>query len=167
MGSKRRNGANRHEQREPTIARTYRHCRQDSTDDADQATLARVTELRQRGEKILASIRALLQCGADDGFLADELKRLRDELEMIDQDTAEIEARPDYTEPIELDRVRESLQKIDPLWDMLVPDEQKRVLQLLIETITVSTTGLDIRFRPNGIEEIVRELQPIEERTRA
>jgi hypothetical protein len=48
-----------------------------------------------------------------------------------------------------------------------IPEEQRRIAQLLVEDITVSTSGIDIRFRTNGIEQIVEELQPIEERAHA
>ncbi|HOA75587.1 MAG TPA: hypothetical protein PK458_19530, partial [Phycisphaerae bacterium] len=43
-------------------------------------------------------------------------------------------------------------------------EEQRRIAQLLIGEIVVSTRGIDIRFCTNGIEQIVAELQPIEER---
>ena len=46
----------------------------------------------------------------------------------------------------------------------ILTTEQRRIAQLLVEDITVSTSGIDIRFRTNGIEQIVGELQPIEER---
>ena len=47
------------------------------------------------------------------------------------------------------------------------PQEQQRITGLLSETITISTSGIDIRFRTNGIEQIVQELQPMEDRTHA
>jgi len=53
------------------------------------------------------------------------------------------------------------------VWEVLFPEEQRRIVQLLVEEITVSTSGIDIRFRTNGIERIVEELQPIEERAHA
>lgn len=65
---------------------------------------------------------------------------------------------------MELDRVSQALRAIDPIWNVLLAEEQPRIAQLLIEEIVVSTRGIDIRFRTNGIEQIVAELQPIEER---
>ena len=61
----------------------------------------------------------------------------------------------------------QALRAIDPVWDVLFPEEQRRIVQLLVEDITVSSNGIDIRFRTNGIEQIVEELQPIEERVHA
>jgi hypothetical protein len=47
----------------------------------------------------------------------------------------------------------------------LNPEEQSRVLVLLVETVTVSKQSVDIHFRANGIEQIVDELTPMSERT--
>ncbi|MFN5706722.1 MAG: hypothetical protein ACK493_09635 [Planctomycetota bacterium] len=49
--------------------------------------------------------------------------------------------------------------------DELSRDEQSRVLELLVETVTVSKASVDIHFRANGIEQIVGELNPMSERT--
>jgi hypothetical protein len=48
--------------------------------------------------------------------------------------------------------------------DELSRDEQSRVLELLVETVTVSKASVDIHFRANGIEQIVGELNPMSER---
>ena len=45
------------------------------------------------------------------------------------------------------------------------PEEQSRVLELLVESVTVSKHSVDIHFRANGIEQIVDELTPMSERT--
>jgi len=47
----------------------------------------------------------------------------------------------------------------------LYPEEQSRILELLIETVRVSENNVDIRFRTNGIEKIVEELTSQEERS--
>ncbi len=147
------------------IARTYREI--SKTGGAGQGTesLARLEELRQRREQMQTSIRALLNVGdQEEGFIADELKRLNAELKSLDKSIGELEAQAARGAPVELDRVGEALRAIDPIWDVLYPEEQRRIAQLLVEEITVSTSGIDIRFRTNGIEQIVEELQPIEER---
>ncbi len=61
-------------------------------------------------------------------------------------------------EPVELSRITDALQRIDPVWDLLYPEEQHRVLQLLIEQIRVFQDRIEVRFRCNGIEQIVEEL---------
>ena len=104
--------------------------------------------------------------GQDEGFMADELKRLNGELKAIAGSIREQE-ECSLAEPMEFDRVADTLRAVDPVWDVLFPEEQHRIVQLLVEAITVSTSGIDIRFRTNGIEQIVEELQPIEERAHA
>jgi hypothetical protein len=47
----------------------------------------------------------------------------------------------------------------------LYPEEQSRILELLIESVTVSENNVDIRFRTNGIEKIVEELTSQKERS--
>jgi len=47
--------------------------------------------------------------------------------------------------------------------DGLFPEQQQRIVQLVVEEISVSTSGIDIRFRSNGIEQIVEEIQPQED----
>lgn len=60
------------------------------------------------------------------------------------------------TQPTE---VRASaLRRVDPVWDVLYPEEQHRILTILIASVTVSTAGLKIVFRQNGDEQIVEEL---------
>ncbi|NLF32028.1 MAG: hypothetical protein GX591_14220 [Planctomycetes bacterium] len=76
----------------------------------------------------------------------------------------DLEAQAASGQPVELDRVGQALRAVDPVWDVLFSQEQQRIIRLLIETITISTSGIDIRFRTNGIEQIVQELEHTEER---
>lgn len=150
------------------IARTYREISKAGAAGPDPTTLAKLNELRMRREQTQKSIRAVLNVAdQDEGFLADELKRLNGELRSLDKSIHDLEGKATQGEPVELDRVGEALRAIDPIWDVLYPEEQRRIAQLLVEEITVSTSGIDIRFRTNGIEQIVEELQPIEERAHA
>jgi DNA invertase Pin-like site-specific DNA recombinase len=53
---------------------------------------------------------------------------------------------------------REALHQIEPLWDELFPAEQARIVRLLVEKVTVSSTGADIRLRVEGLANLVRDL---------
>ena len=57
-----------------------------------------------------------------------------------------------------------ALQRLDPIWEVLYPKEQRRVLELLIAVINVGKKSLTVQFRADGIEQIVTELEPIGER---
>lgn len=103
----------------------------------------------------------MLSLGDQNGFMADELKRLNGELNSLERSIEQIEAQPADAEPVELANVTDALQRIDPIWDVLHPNEQRRVLELLVEAITVSKKNVEVRFRANGIEQVVEELEPI------
>ena len=54
--------------------------------------------------------------------------------------------------------VREALMELDPLWDELFPAEQARIVQLLIERVDVTTDGISISLRTDGLTSIVQDL---------
>jgi len=150
------------------IARTYREVCKAGKRGVDNAALARLEDLRGRHEQTKKSIRTVLNVGdQEEGFMAEELTRLNGELKVLAKSIRELETTATRGEPMELNRVAEALRAIDPVWDVLFAEEQQRIAQLLVEDIIVSTSGIDIRFRTNGIEQVVEELQPIEERTHA
>lgn len=63
-----------------------------------------------------------------------------------------------FDETISESEVREALQDMDPIWDELFPYEQARVLQLLVERVEVHPSGLEIKFRMDGLETLVAEI---------
>ena len=85
------------------------------------------------------------------------------ELNTLNKTITEIETAHSLlpTIPIELDDVSKSLQRLDPIWEMLIPEEQRRVLELLVERAVVSKDQVNVPFRSDGIEQIVGELSPI------
>ncbi len=54
--------------------------------------------------------------------------------------------------------VRETIERLDPLWDELFPAEQARIVRLLVERIDVRLDGLDVRLRIEGLAHVVRDL---------
>lgn len=55
--------------------------------------------------------------------------------------------------------VRDALAEFDALWDELFPAEQARIVQLLIERVDVSPTGLAIRLRTEGLASLAADLR--------
>jgi hypothetical protein len=69
---------------------------------------------------------------------------------------------------IEEREVVDALQRLDPLWYRLFPVEQARIVQLLVERVTVRLDGMEIILRVEGIASIVEDLRRREpERTAA
>jgi site-specific DNA recombinase len=62
--------------------------------------------------------------------------------------------------------VRESLERLDPLWDELFPAEQARIVQLLVERVDVSSDGADIRLRTEGLTNLVTDLHAVRPESR-
>ena len=52
-------------------------------------------------------------------------------------------------------QVIQTLQSIEPVWDELFPAEQARIVQLLVERVTVSPTRLRIDMRTAGMKELI------------
>ena len=44
------------------------------------------------------------------------------------------------------------------LWSQLFPAEQARIIQLLVRRVTVTTAGLEVEMRREGIAGVVREM---------
>lgn len=55
-------------------------------------------------------------------------------------------------------RITVALNKIDKIWVNLFPNEQSRIINLLVEKIIVSRTNIEIRLRQNGIEKLALEI---------
>ncbi|MBR0676258.1 recombinase family protein [Roseomonas alkaliterrae] len=63
-------------------------------------------------------------------------------------------AAPEVTEA----EVREALVRLDPLWDELFPGEQERIVRLLVERVTVTDTGAEIRLNLEGLAGLARDM---------
>jgi len=55
-------------------------------------------------------------------------------------------------------QVTVALNKIDNVWEQLFPDEQSRIIKLMIEKIIVKPDNIDIWLWENGIERLVLEI---------
>ena len=56
------------------------------------------------------------------------------------------------------DEVREALSDIPSFFGGLFPPERERLLHCLVREVVVRTDGIDIEFRTDGMEELVREV---------
>ncbi|MBI1209747.1 MAG: recombinase family protein [Azospirillum sp.] len=55
-------------------------------------------------------------------------------------------------------QIRETLHRVETIWDDLFPAEQQRILHLLVEQVAVSPGGFDITLRTAGIRSLAAEL---------
>ena len=63
--------------------------------------------------------------------------------------------------------VRLALRDIDPVWEELFPVEQARIVNLLIENITIDADGIDLRMRTDGLESLTRDLASYRKRVKS
>jgi site-specific DNA recombinase len=148
------------------IAHTFREVCASSQSGPDATTVSRLDELRARREQAEQSARSLSNLKDPEGsFVHSELKRLNREMKSLGDSIRSLESGLTSSQTIELSEVTKALQRLDPVWEVLYPQEQRRVIELLVESITVSKDSVDIGFRANGIEQIVGELTPMSERT--
>jgi site-specific DNA recombinase len=57
------------------------------------------------------------------------------------------------------EEVRSALAEFDAIWDELFPAEQARIVQLLVERVDVSPSGLTIRLRTEGLASLAADLR--------
>jgi site-specific DNA recombinase len=63
--------------------------------------------------------------------------------------------------------VVEALGSLDPIWDHLFPDEQTRIVQLLIKQVDVYPSRAEVRIRAEGLTSLVAELREAQEQEAA
>ena len=63
--------------------------------------------------------------------------------------------------------VQNAMRAIDPIWNELFPVEQARIVNLLIERVTIQEAGIDIKFRSTGLESLARDMTDYKKRIAA
>ncbi|MEQ1906385.1 MAG: recombinase family protein [Pirellulaceae bacterium] len=145
------------------IARTFREVCASGGDGHDPGVVSRLAELRGRRHQAEQAARSLLGLKDPESSLVQtELKRINGEIKSLDASIRSLEIGG-TVQTTELSEVTDALQRLDPVWDVLYPEEQHRILELLIENVQVNKNQVEIRFRSNGIERIVDELKPLVE----
>ena len=147
------------------IAHTFREVCASSQSGPDTTTVSRLEELLARRQQAEHAARSLLNLKDPEGpFVQLELKRLNAEMKSLSDSIRGLESCVYSKRTIELSEVTNALQRLDPVWEVLYPEEQSRVLELLVKSVTVSKDRVDIHFLTNGIEQVVNELNPMSER---
>lgn len=61
-------------------------------------------------------------------------------------------------DPVDEAQVTVAMMQIDKVWDQLFPDEQSRIIRLLVEKVIITPDSIDVRLRNNGIERLALEI---------
>ena len=59
---------------------------------------------------------------------------------------------------IDSEKAIRTLQSIEMVWEELFPVEQTRIIQLLVERVTVSPTGIRIDFKADGMKDLIQSV---------
>jgi site-specific DNA recombinase len=54
--------------------------------------------------------------------------------------------------------VVEELQQVDPMWELLFPAVQARIVGLLFERVDIGVEGLNVRLRVDGLSGVAHEM---------
>ena len=142
------------------IAQTYQATRGLEAEELERLRSER-TELEARLAELKQAASRLLDSGASDSETTDEIRRTNEKFvdtqrrfRDIDEEIHGMQARL-----VSERDVAESLRRLDPIWDELFPLEQSRIVQLLVERVTVNVDGMNIRIRSNGLHSLVSEVR--------
>jgi hypothetical protein len=135
------------------IAQTYHAAKELEIEDLNRLKEERA-DLERRTSALRDAAARLMESGNAYSETAGEIRRTNEEfvalqhrLNDITEDIAILQSRM-----VSEREVAESLRKLDPVWDELYPLEQTRIIQLLVEQVTVNTDGMRIRIRSNGLD---------------
>jgi site-specific DNA recombinase len=120
--------------------------------------LAEVQAEEKSVQRELSRLRTSVGKLADDAdkaaVVAEQVQRAEQELAGLQERIAKVQAGR-----VEPDEVSAALSSFEPVWEQLTPQEQGRVLRLLIERVEYdgSAGTIGITFRPGGIKALARE----------
>lgn len=95
-----------------------------------------------------------IPAGEIEGVVVEKIRSFLRSPEVLSQAVKEITiTRPDISEEESIS----ALQNIEQVWDHLFPAEQARIIQVLIERITIRKDGISIKWHAKGMPKLLRE----------
>jgi DNA invertase Pin-like site-specific DNA recombinase len=104
-----------------------------------------------------------LSAGEIEGVVIGQLRRVLRSPEIVAQTYREARAQADE-QKVTCDTFSEqdvvnALGSLDPIWDQLFPNEQARIVQLLVKRVDVYPDRAEVRIRAEGLASLVAELR--------
>ena len=152
------------------IAKTYRSARAQAEERREALRLE-----RERAEEELKALReqiARAAVGGDaggNGLTAAGLAELQTSLAEQEDRLGRVCDELGCLERLAFDeqQLAQALSSLDPVWDHLFPDEQARIVQLLVERVEIHPDRAEVRIRADGLASLVAELRAEEGRQEA
>ena len=128
----------------------------------------RLTRERVKAQEQIRSLLDALAAGQANGpSLSDRLGELETRAAKLDRRIAEIQGEIAALDASTVNQteVAQALSLFDPIWDVLFPMEQERIIHLLIERIEYDGKAdkLAIQFAPTGIKSLAGEIDEARE----
>ena len=148
------------------LAATLRSVETREAEERDRLTVTK-EDLDRELAVVKSAAARLLQTRLDSGqaFVGEELGRLdvqRQELEAGLRD-AEGQLRFLARNPVTPEGTAEELARLDNIWDNLVPAEQQRIVELLVDQVTVYPERIEVALAADGLYSIVGEMRQQED----
>jgi hypothetical protein len=96
-----------------------------------------------------------LAAGMVEDAVINEIRRVLQTPEIIHQVAAALKQENGNDSETE---ATAALRDFQALWGQLFPAEQARIIQLIVRRVTVTTAGLEVDLRKEGIAGVVREM---------
>ena len=109
----------------------------------------------------------LLQTRLDNGqaFVGEELGRLDVQRQDLEARLRDVEGQLLFLarNPVTPESTAEELARLDNIWDNLVPAEQQRIVEILVDQVTVYPERIEVALAADGLYSIVGEMQAQED----
>jgi len=119
----------------------------------------------ERGERGSCPVRCL-SAGEIERTVVDQLRAVLRAPEILAQTCREARAQAGEAAPGEAFSERDvvdALCSLDPIWEHLFPDEQARIVQLLVKQVDVHSDHAEVQIRAEGLASLAAELREEQE----
>jgi site-specific DNA recombinase len=89
-----------------------------------------------------------------------QLRRLVSRPEWVTRITKNLQNDSDESDSLSEQKIYRALEDFDALWDELFPQEQQRLINLLIQRVVIHPDKIQITLRPLGIVGLMHEIMP-------
>ena len=147
------------------IAQTFRAA-ENLKEQEIQTLKSDKADLEMRMIQLMADTSELASTDEGSNAYAEKCTELNNEIQQTRRSLTDIDEQISLltNDLITEQDVADALRKLDPIWNELFPSEQHRVFRSLVESVIVTSDGLDIRLRAEGIHSVVSELKDNKER---
>jgi DNA invertase Pin-like site-specific DNA recombinase len=116
----------------------------------------------ERGERDSCPVRRL-SAGEIERTVVDQLRAVLRAPEMLAQTYREARTQAGEGEAFSERDVVGALCSLDPVWEHLFPDEQERIVQLLVKQVDVHADHAEVQIRTEGLASLAAELREEQE----